>query len=142
MYIVMFTQMQAVSAEHAVMMSHRARTSEALRPEPTQATPGSRWMARHGLTPQQDGTPHLETPRPESRRKSAEVMEQDRRNKELLRDAAKNLRQAMQSPTMDAGYSMSSPARPTSGDKRKSLTSASKGTMKRSFGVRKEAKER
>ncbi|KAK5965289.1 hypothetical protein GCK32_002029 [Trichostrongylus colubriformis] len=144
---IMAYKMQAVSADKAAMMSMRARTSEALRPEPTQATPGSRWIARRGLTPEQDGTPNLETPLPQSRKKSAELIEQDRRNKELLRDAAKNLRQAMQSPTVDGGYSFSSPAGPHSVDKisgtRKSLIATSKGAMKRSFKTRgKEAKER
>uniref|UniRef100_A0A7I4Y3H3 Protein kinase domain-containing protein n=1 Tax=Haemonchus contortus TaxID=6289 RepID=A0A7I4Y3H3_HAECO len=142
---IMAYKMQAISAENAMMMSIRARTSEALPPEPTQATPASRWIARLGTTPQQGTTPNLETPHPESRRKSTEEL--DRRNKEMLRDAAKNLRQAIQSPTMDGGYSFSSPDRTNGIEKmsgtRKSLRGTPKGAMKRSFGPRsKEGKER
>lgn len=126
-------KIQACSADNALLMSMRARTSDALRPEPTQATPGSRWMiARRGSTP--DYTPHM-TPVP-SRGKSAEIDAHDRRSKELLLTAAKNLRQAIASPSVQ----LSSPTKLStlnSLDKRsvtrKSQTGTVKTLMKRSF---------
>ncbi|CAJ0607703.1 unnamed protein product [Cylicocyclus nassatus] len=78
-------KIQAISAEQAMLMSIRGRTSD-MRPEPTQATPG-RWLMRG--TP--DNISHHVTPIPQSHQKSSELLDQERRQ-------AAQIRQAMQSP--------------------------------------------
>ncbi|RCN29832.1 hypothetical protein ANCCAN_24405 [Ancylostoma caninum] len=107
---IMAYKIQAISAEQAMLMSMRARTSDVLHPEPTQVTP-SRWMALRGST--SEATPHM-TPVPQSRKRSAELIEP--RSKEMLLHAAKTLRQAMQqSPNPEAARSFSSNPKPHGG---------------------------
>ncbi|EYC12500.1 hypothetical protein Y032_0047g1517 [Ancylostoma ceylanicum] len=122
---IMAYKIQAISAEQAMMMSMRARTSDVL-PEPTQVTP-SRWMALRGSTP--EATPHM-TPVPQSRKRSAELIEP--RSKEILLHAAKTLRQAMQSsPNPEAVRSFSSNPKAHGGGNKSGARRSSMGAAKR-----------
>ncbi|KAL6733757.1 hypothetical protein Aduo_004378 [Ancylostoma duodenale] len=123
---IMAYKIQAISAEQAMIMSMRARTSDVLHPEPTQVTP-SRWMALRGSTP--EATPHM-TPVPQSRRRSAELIEP--RSKDMLLHAAKTLRQAMQqSPNPEAAQSFSSNPKPHGGGNKSGARRSHMGGAKR-----------
>ncbi|KAK6732653.1 hypothetical protein RB195_016801 [Necator americanus] len=120
-------KIQAISAEQAMLLSRRGRTSELLRPEPTQVTP-SRWVVPRGA----EATPRVATV-PQSRKRSAEGIEQDRRSKEMLLHAAKTLRQAIHSsPTEPAPGSSFSSHNPTLGaTDKKSLTRRSQNGLQK-----------
>ncbi|KAJ1358090.1 hypothetical protein KIN20_016400 [Parelaphostrongylus tenuis] len=106
-----------------MMLSRKGRTTETLGPEPTQVTPGNRRMirrrhaldaelARRGETP--DATPH-ETPVLQSKKKSAEQIEQGIREKELLFYGGKTLRSGKLrvGATSEPGQPSSSVGKPT-----------------------------
>ncbi|WKX96194.1 hypothetical protein Q1695_012551 [Nippostrongylus brasiliensis] len=98
--------MKICALSAADFTSKRTRTSDVLYPEPTQGTPVGRWMTRRGETPAT--TPHV-TPIRTSKEKGAEGMQHERRSKELLLHASKNLLQAISAPNVDNAFSLASP---------------------------------